>query len=98
MTLVENPRINTETPAWVIDRLSILMLKIYHMQEQTLRTDVDEKHTAVCKNKLEILLEQKADLCFSLNALIQEIGKENSYENLQANENVQRSCDQSGVI
>ena len=75
VTLVENPRINTETPAWVIDRLSILMLKIYHMQEQTLRTDVDEKHTAVCKNKLEILLEQKADLCFSLNALIHEIAE-----------------------
>jgi hypothetical protein len=75
VTLVENPRINTETPAWAIDRLSILMLKIYHMQEQTLRTDADKKHIETCVHKLDTLLMQKADLCFSLNALIHEIAE-----------------------
>ncbi len=59
-------RMNSETPAWLLDRMSILQLKIYHMREQTERADVDEAHRAQCKQKLTILLEQKADLelCF----------------------------------
>src|SRR5688500_12689635 len=50
--------LNTETPAWAIDRLSILALKIYHMRIETMRKDASEAHLANCKGKLEILLEQ----------------------------------------
>ncbi|MFN8279321.1 MAG: DUF4254 domain-containing protein [Saprospiraceae bacterium] len=69
----ENARMNTETPAWAIDRLSILLLKIFHMKEQTERTDASREHIQLCRDKLNILLEQKTDLSFSLNALIDEL-------------------------
>ncbi|MEP7195585.1 MAG: DUF4254 domain-containing protein [Saprospiraceae bacterium] len=72
--LIENPRLNTETPAWVIDRLSILMLKIYHMNEQTQRLDAGEEHLKLCNKKLETLLAQKLDLSFSLNTFLTELG------------------------
>src|SRR4051812_38951163 len=55
-------RINSETPAWLLDRMSILMLKIYHMKEQTERKDADDAHIAKCKIKLDILSEQKTDM------------------------------------
>ena len=55
-------RLNTETPAWAIDRLSILALKIYHMARETERTDVDEAHREACRRKLEVLLTQQKDL------------------------------------
>ena len=64
--------INTESPAWVIDRLSILCLKIYHMQEQVDRVDVDEKHKKQCTQKLLILQEQELDLTNSFNQLLQD--------------------------
>ena len=49
-------RLNTETPAWAIDRLSILALKIYHMRAETQRQDVDEAHREACRKKLDVLL------------------------------------------
>ena len=55
-------RINTETPAWAIDRLSILALKIYHMACETKRDDVDEAHREACQRKLDVLLTQQKDL------------------------------------
>lgn len=59
-------RMNSETPAWLLDRMSILQLKIYHMREQTQRKDADAAHTEACARKLSILKEQEADLelCF----------------------------------
>ncbi len=63
-------KINTETPAWALDRLSILMLKIFHMKEQTERTDVDDAHREGCQQKLDILLMQKADLSQSIDELL----------------------------
>ncbi|HMW40413.1 MAG: DUF4254 domain-containing protein [Saprospiraceae bacterium] len=69
----ENARMNTETPAWAIDRLSILLLKIFHMKEQTERSDASLEHIQLCRDKLNILLEQKTDLSFSLNALLNEL-------------------------
>ncbi len=69
----KDARLNTETPAWAIDRLSILMLKIYHMKEQTQRKDVEASHIQNCIQKLDILLSQKLDLSASLNELIDEI-------------------------
>ena len=66
-------RINTETPAWAIDRLSILALKIYHMARETERTDVDETHLAACRKKLDVLLSQRTDLSTAIEELIEDI-------------------------
>lgn len=67
-------RINSETPAWLLDRMSILMLKIYHMREQTERKDVVLQHIAKCREKLTILEEQKADMALAFDQLIEDIG------------------------
>ncbi|GIV36541.1 MAG: hypothetical protein KatS3mg032_0920 [Cyclobacteriaceae bacterium] len=66
-------RINSETPAWLLDRMSILMLKIYHMEEQTRRTDATPEHLARCRSRLDILLEQKNDMELAYNQLIEDI-------------------------
>lgn len=65
--------INTESPAWAIDRLSILQLKIYHWEIETLRTDVTEAHTNNAKSKLAILKEQQDDLSLSIDELLTDI-------------------------
>ena len=65
--------INTESPAWAIDRLSILALKIWHMQEQTERTDADPTHIAICHGKLEVLKEQQHDLSLAIDQLLDDI-------------------------
>lgn len=65
--------INTESPAWAIDRLSILALKIYHMQEQVNRKDAEESHIATCQGKLSVLLEQQKDLSAAIDQLIADI-------------------------
>ena len=66
-------RLNTETPAWAIDRLSILALKIYHMSQEVARTDVDEAHKAACQKKLDVLLTQQVDLSQAIEELIEDI-------------------------
>jgi hypothetical protein len=66
-------RINSETPAWLLDRMSILMLKIYHMQEQTERKDVSAQHIGKCRDKLMVLHEQKEDMRVAFNELIEDI-------------------------
>ena len=66
-------RLNTESPAWAVDRLSILALKIYHMQEQVDRTDASEEHIAKCKAKLGVLLEQQKDLSLAIDQLLDDI-------------------------
>jgi hypothetical protein len=68
-----NARINTETPAWAIDRLSILALKIYHMQEETTRPDASPEHIKKCVDKLKVLLEQKEDLSSAIDQLLTDI-------------------------
>lgn len=68
-----NARINTESPAWAMDRLSILALKIYHMQEEATRPDASADHRAKCQAKLDILLEQKQDMFTSISQLIEDI-------------------------
>jgi len=65
--------INTETPGWAIDRLSILALKIYHMRIETNRSDAGEDHIRNCKRKLNILLEQKADMFTSIDQLLDDL-------------------------
>ncbi len=69
----EGALLNTESPAWVVDRLSILCLKIYHMQEQVNRENASESHKIQCKHKLDILKEQEQDLSASFDRLLEEI-------------------------
>ena len=68
-----NATINTESPAWAVDRLSILILKIYHMQCEVERTDVSEEHIEVCRQKLATLFEQRQDLSNALEQLLEDI-------------------------
>lgn len=70
---VSGARLNTETPAWAIDRLSILALKVYHMQCETERGDVGAEHLAKCRAKLEVLLAQQVDLSKAIEELIEDI-------------------------
>ena len=73
MKVLEDATINTESPAWAIDRLSILALKIYHMKEQAERTDASEEHISKCKSKLDILMEQQVDLGTAIDQLLDDI-------------------------
>jgi len=66
-------RLNTESPAWAVDRLSILALKIYHMQEQANRNDATEEHRQRCQMKLDVLKEQQADLSEAIDQLLDDI-------------------------
>ena len=72
-------RINTESPAWALDRLSILALKIYHMKEQAERTDATPEHVAKCKAKLSVLLEQQKDLSTAIDQLLEDIAAGRKY-------------------
>ena len=72
-------RINTESPAWAVDRLSILALKLYHMKEQAERTDATPEHVAKCKAKLSVLLEQQKDLSTAIDQLLEDIAAGRKY-------------------
>ncbi|MGZ0015646.1 DUF4254 domain-containing protein [Yeosuana sp. AK3] len=74
-----NATINTESPAWGIDRLSILALKIYHMNEEATRKDASESHREACKKKLDILLEQRIDLSTAIDTLLNDIENGDKY-------------------
>lgn len=71
--------INTESPAWAVDRLSILILKLYHMQQEVSRADADEAHKARCAAKLAVLEEQHADLSSALDQLLDDIAAGRKY-------------------
>ncbi|WP_273568699.1 DUF4254 domain-containing protein [Maribacter halichondriae] len=77
--ILEDATINTESPAWAIDRLSILALKIYHMQEEVNRTDASATHIEKCTHKLNILLEQRKDLSTAIDQLLTDIGAGRKY-------------------
>ena len=72
-------KINSESPAWAIDRLSILALKIYHMEHETLREDASQSHKEKCLVKLNILLEQRKDLSVAIDDLLDDISKGNKF-------------------
>lgn len=75
----ENATINTESPAWGIDRLSILALKIYHMNEEATRKDASIEHKDACQKKLDVLLEQRVDLSTAIDTLLSDIEKGDKY-------------------
>ncbi|SER87519.1 DUF4254 domain-containing protein [Pedobacter rhizosphaerae] len=66
-------KINTESPAWAIDRLSILALKIYHMREEAERPTASATHRELCQTKLDVLLSQREDLSNSIDELLADI-------------------------
>lgn len=74
-----NAKINSESPAWAIDRLSILALKIYHMHLETIREDATDTHKAACQNKLNVLLEQRKDLSTAIDDLLNDIANGDKY-------------------
>jgi hypothetical protein len=79
VNVLPDARLNTESPAWAVDRLSILALKIYHMQEQTNRADASDEHLKRCKEKLNILLEQQRDFSTAIDQLLEDIGAGRKY-------------------
>ncbi len=79
VTVGEDATINTESPAWGVDRLSILALKIYHMHEEATRTNASEAHRANCQAKLNVLLEQRVDLSTAIDQLLSDIAHGKKY-------------------
>ena len=79
VTPAPDATINTESPAWALDRLSILALKIWHMREEAQRTDASVEHLAKCQAKLLILEEQRADLTAAIDALFDDIAAGRKY-------------------
>ncbi|WP_369765879.1 DUF4254 domain-containing protein [Flavobacterium sp. WC2429] len=69
----EDAKINSESPAWAFDRLSILALKIYHMNEEATREEASQEHRDKCQAKLNILLEQRTDLSSAIDDLLTDI-------------------------
>lgn len=72
-------KINSESPAWAIDRYSILALKIYHMREEATRAEATPEHRAKCQEKLDVLLEQKQDLSTAIDDLLNDIAQGDKY-------------------
>jgi len=79
VTVKSDAKINTESPAWAIDRLSILALKIYHMREEATRNSASASHRDACQKKLNILLEQRTDLTTAIDELLADIAAGNKY-------------------
>ena len=75
----ENAKINSESPAWAFDRLSILALKIYHMTEEANRAEASKEHRDNCQKKLNILLEQRSDLSTAIDDLLSDIEHGNKF-------------------
>lgn len=79
VTVKKGAKINSETPAWAIDRLSILALKIYHMREEATRESASTEHRAKCQQKLDVLLEQRVDLSTAIDDLLNDIATGEKY-------------------
>ena len=65
--------VNSESPAWAIDRLSILELKIYHMEEEANRSGASDSHMQSCNKKLQVLLMQRIDLSTAIDQLLEDL-------------------------
>jgi hypothetical protein len=79
ITPKSSAKINSESPAWAVDRLSILALKIYHMEEEANRKDASETHKMACQKKLDVLLEQRLDLSTAIEDLLTDIENGDKY-------------------
>ena len=79
VTVKDGAKINSETPAWAIDRLSILALKIYHMREEATRDTASEEHREKCQERLNVWLEQRVDLSTAIDDLLNDFGTGEKY-------------------
>lgn len=79
VSVKNNAKINTESPAWAYDRLSILALKIYHMREEATRSDASDAHRSSCEKKLQVLLEQQKDLSTAIDELLEDFQNGDKY-------------------
>lgn len=79
ITPLKDAKVNSESPAWALDRLSILALKIYHMEQEANRENADQKHRKECQTKLDILVEQRKDLSQSIDELLEDIATGKKY-------------------
>jgi len=79
VSVLPDASFNTESPAWAIDRLSILALKIYHMQEEANRESANEAHRNSCQTKLDILLQQREDLSSAIDDLLNNLSEGKKY-------------------
>lgn len=90
--------INTESPAWALDRLSILALKIYHMKAEVGRTDATEAHRAKCAAKLAVLEEQRADLIAAVDTLLDDIAAGRKYMKVYRQMKMYNDADTNPVL
>ena len=96
--VADDARINTESPAWAVDRLSILALKIYHMKEQAERTDATPEHVSKCKAKLDVLLEQQKDLSTAIDQLLEDIAAGRKYMKVYRQMKMYNDADTNPVL
>lgn len=90
--------INTESPAWAFDRLSILALKIYHMEAEVNRPDATPEHRARCAAKLAVLTEQRADLISAIDALLDDIAAGRKYMKVYRQMKMYNDADTNPVL
>ncbi len=98
ITPLPDATINTESPAWAIDRLSILALKIYHMQAEVDRPDATDEHRARCAAKLAVLLEQRADLTAAIDSLLDDIAAGRKYMKVYRQMKMYNDADTNPVL
>ena len=91
-------QINTESPAWALDRLSILAVKIFHMKAETERADASEEHLARCRGKLGVLLEQRADLSSAIDTLLGDIAAGRKYMKVYRQMKMYNDADTNPVL
>lgn len=90
--------INTESPAWALDRLSILALKLWHMREQAERADAPEEHRARCRARLDVLLEQRRDLGAAIDRLLADIAAGRVYMKVYRQMKMYNDADTNPVL
>ena len=98
VAVLPDATINTESPAWALDRLSILALKIYHMKAETERTDATEAHKARCTAKLAVLEEQRADLIAAIDTLLDDIAAGRKYMKVYRQMKMYNDADTNPVL
>jgi len=98
VTPAPDATINTESPAWALDRLSILALKIYHMKAETLRADAAESHRARCAAKLAVLEEQCSDLTAAIDTLLDDIAAGRKYMKVYRQMKMYNDADTNPVL
>ena len=98
VAVLPDATINTETPAWAIDRLSILALKIYHMAAEVARTDASAEHIARCRGKLDILMQQREDLSGAIDTLLDDIAAGHKYMKVYKQMKMYNDADTNPVL